>query len=225
MMGSMRVLEFLKKVLEAILSVVYPEEEWTTDELPRTEQAMLRGNNTEGLFTDVKRFERGAAFLWYKHNSLTARLIRRAKFGPAANPDILVQLTQEAAYDLLQTDFLEGIDLIIPVPLHPRRLRERGFNQSEIIARTLSRISGIPMDSTYLTRVRYNDHQVGLGGRARQKNVQRLFALNHPEELYHKHILLVDDVITTGNTLHACMKALEPTRDARFSVFALARAR
>lgn len=226
--------------MQAILSVLFPrtcpvcqtllkKDEYICpdclSQLPRTEQAELRGNITEEAFYDVKRFVRGAAFLHYKHDSPVAQLLLKAKFGISANPGILTQLTHEATIELLQTDFLDGIDVIIPLPLHPRRLRQRGFNQAEYIARELSRLSGIPLDTSHLTRTINNEHQARMKKAEREDNVANIFHVNHPEELAHQHILLIDDIITTGNTMRSCMTAMKPIRGAHYSVFALAKAR
>lgn len=127
--------------------------------------------------------------------------------------------------EMMQTDFFDGIDLIIPVPLFERRARERGFNQSEWIARGLSEKTGIPIDTQHhLLRIRDTGQQAMLRGKDRTKNVDGAFAVNHPEELYRRHILLVDDVVTTGATLGACMQALIPCRSCKISVFSLGKA-
>ena len=141
------------------------------------------------------------------------------------HPEIATLLAKEAAYDFLQTDFFDGIDVIIPIPLHPKRLRERGFNQSEYIARALSEVTKIPMNTTLLTRRKHTAQQALLQGEERKSNMVNAFEVNHPEELYRKHILLVDDLITSGATMRACMQALQPCRGARYSVFALCKAR
>ncbi len=193
--------------------------------LPRTEQAYMRGNITEDKFVQVKQFARGAAFLFYEHGSSFQNAIYEFKYGRFANPHIGYALAKEAAYEFMQTDFFDGIDLILPIPLHAKRLNERGFNQAEWIAKGLSDATGIPMDSTYLTRVVNNEHQAREHGRDRKKNVHGIFAVNHPEELYRKHLLLVDDVITTGSTLLSCMDALQCVRGRTVSVFALGKSR
>lgn len=192
-------------------------------ELPRTEQSILRGNITEDLFADMTRFERGAAFLFIDKGSAVQRLIHAMKF--QEQPRIAYTLAKEAAYDFMQSDFFDGIDVIIPIPLHPRRLRERGYNQSEYIAKGLSEATGIPVDTTHVRRVRNNPQQALQRAKDRVSNVQGIFEVNHPEALYRKHILLVDDLITTGNTIRSCMQALKVCRGAKFSVFSLGKAR
>lgn len=192
-------------------------------QLPRTEQAVLRGNITEELFVRNSRFQRGAAFLFYEHEHPIRKAIHTMKFH--SRPDIAYHLAREAAYDFMQSDFFEDIDLIIPIPLHPKRLRERGYNQSEWIARALSEITGIPMDADHLTRIRNTRQQALQTIKKRKTNVEGAFAVLHPEELYRKHILIVDDLITTGATILACMDAMNVCRGAKFSVFALGKAR
>ena len=191
--------------------------------LPRTEQCALRGNMTEELFCDLPRFQRAAAFLFFDKGADIQHVIHKMKFHE--QPRIAYDLAREAAYDFMQADFFEDIDLIIPIPLHPRRLRERGYNQSEWIARALSETTGIPVDTTHVSRIRNNPQQALKKAKDRAINVEGVFAVNHPEELYRKHILIVDDLITTGSTVRACIKALKVCRGAEFSVFALGKAR
>lgn len=190
--------------------------------LPRTEQAALRDNITEQLFYKNRRFQRGAAFLFFDDQLISRRLIHAVKF--TERPDLAQYLAEEAAMDFMYADFFDEIDLIVPVPLHPRRERERGYNQSEWIARGLSRKTGIPMDTQHLIRCRNTDQQALLRGEKREENMKGAFRVNHPEDWSQKHILLVDDVITTGATLRACMAALVPCRGCKISIFALGKA-
>jgi len=111
------------------------------------------------------------------------------------------------------------------MPLHPRRMRERGYNQSEYIARGISEITGIPVDTTHVTRTKNTPKQALQDGEGRKTNVAGAFAINHPEQLYHKRIMVVDDLITTGETMKACLSAMKPFRGAEFCVFALCKAK
>lgn len=192
--------------------------------LNRTEQAVHRGNNTEELFTRYAKFIRGAAFLFVSPESKELELIHQMKYSLSANPHIAWRLGRECAAEFMQSDFFDGIDYLIPVPLHPKRLRERGFNQSEWLCRGISEITGIPMDTVHLYRARNNEHQARLTGSDRQKNIKGVFALRYPEDLYKKHVLLVDDLITTGATLCACMDVLHPIRGCHISVLGLGKA-
>lgn len=96
-------------------------------------------------------------------------------------------------------------DALVPVPLHPARQRERGFNQSELLARQLSRRAGIPVNTTLLRRMKQTQPQASLDGAARSGNVQGAFRAENAQGMT---ILLVDDLLTSGNTLGACAGAL-----------------
>jgi ComF family protein len=99
--------------------------------------------------------------------------------------------------------------LTIPVPLHRRRLRERGFNQSLLLAKTLSTSLGTQLDYLSFIRKRYTRAQTGLGKEERRKNVKDAFSVIYPNLIEGKKIILVDDVFTTGHTLNECAKALK----------------
>lgn len=198
--------------------------------LPRTEQDELRENLTETTLTGGKterkqamHLERAAAFLFYEKDHPVQQLVHKMKY--ADQPQIGFQLGKLAAMEFQYAGFFEGIDFVVPVPLHKKRLRERGYNQSEYIARGISEVTGIPVDTTHVTRVRNTPKQALQRGDDRKRNVADAFAVNHPEQMYHKHILLVDDLMTTGETARACLKAMKAFRGAKFSLFAMCKAR
>lgn len=115
-------------------------------------------------------------------------------------------------------------DLIIPVPLHPRRLRWRGFNQSALLARALAAHSGRPVALHALARARATPPQVGLGERQRRRNVARAFSVRDARPLRDRRVLLVDDVMTTGATVNECARVLRRAGATRVDVLILARA-
>ncbi|HBF43074.1 MAG TPA: amidophosphoribosyltransferase [Desulfobacteraceae bacterium] len=121
----------------------------------------------------------------------------------------------EKSYDLLT----------VPVPLHPKRLRERGFNQSLLLARHVSLNLQTELDFLSLRRIRYTSPQTGLGKKERRKNVRGAFQLNRPELVKGKTVLLVDDVATTGNTLNECAIELKRSGCKKVVCLVLARAR
>ena len=190
--------------------------------LPRTEQAEVKQNITEMALAEEKHLERAGAFLFYEKGHPIQDAILAMKY--ADRPEIGYALGRQAAIEWQYTDFFDEIDIIMPMPLHPKRLRERGYNQSEYIARGISEITGIPVDTTHLARVRNTPKQAMQEGNERKQNVAQAFAVNHPEQLYRKHILIVDDLITTGETMKACMKAMHRCRGAKYSAFALCKA-
>lgn len=103
---------------------------------------------------------------------------------------------------------IRDYSLIIPVPLHPRRLRQRGFNQSIILARELAKRHGIAMDFRSLRRIIDTDSQTGLKNEERRSNIKNAFNIRDPERIRGRNVLLVDDVYTTGSTLGECARAL-----------------
>lgn len=130
------------------------------------------------------------------------------------------------AGELCDSGFFEGIDYLLPVPLFSSRLRQRGYNQSELLARGISCVTGIPLCTDAVVRSRNNATQTHKSGYARWQNVDRLFlSTPHAANLHDKHILLVDDVLTTGATLVACADALLGVENIKISVLTLAWAR
>lgn len=115
-------------------------------------------------------------------------------------------------------------DLLIPVPLHPQRLRERGFNQALLLVKELSRRTGIPYRKTLLQKKKPTVPQVNLSGSEREKGLRGAFQVIGKEELIGKSILLVDDVYTTGATVNECSKVLSREGAKRIDVLTLAHA-
>lgn len=117
------------------------------------------------------------------------------------------------------------LDLVLPVPLHRRRERQRGFNQSGLLAAQLGKLCGIRLGGKDCVRVRDTPPQAGLRGAERRKNVKGAFAVPDPERVRGLRVLLVDDVLTTGATVDACARALKDAGAKGVWVLTLARAR
>ena len=201
--------------------------------LPRTEQDVIRENDTEMALTGggpqmvahkhAMHLNRAAAYLFYEKGHPLQRVIHKMKY--ADQPELGFWLGRQAVLDLQNENFFDEIDVIVPMPLHPKRMRERGYNQSEYIARGISELTGIPIDTTHVQRIKNTPKQALQDGEGRKSNVADAFAVNHPEQMYGKHILVVDDLITTGETMRSCLKVMKRFRKATFSVFALCKAR
>jgi len=138
-------------------------------------------------------------------------------------------ITRGAALAALLADFKfsdvdwPSFDLIIPVPLHMRRLRKRGFNQSLILARALGKKHHLPVDFSLLKRQKMTQTQTGLDRKEREQNIRGAFAVAHPEKIAGQNIILVDDVLTTGATVNECARVLQKAGAARVAVITLAR--
>ncbi len=119
----------------------------------------------------------------------------------------------------------QAIEAILPVPLHPTREQERQFNQAEILARALSRMTALPVLRSALIRTKATElHRGGLDAQARQQSLQGAFAVRAPRLLERRALLLVDDVMTTGATAHEIARTLQASGAQEISVLTLARA-
>lgn len=156
------------------------------------------------------------------YSSELSRVIQALKFDGRRN---LAKLLAP----LLASTFLESwspqeIDLIVPIPLHPKRRRERGYNQAALLGRSLARLVGLPFCDDALLRVRSTLPQVGLSDSERSQNVEQAFRCAHPAAIKGKRVLLVDDVMTTGSTVASASEALLSGGALRVSVLTVARA-
>ena len=147
--------------------------------------------------TSLFRFEKGSAY---------QSLIHELKY--RGNRNAGLYLGRLLGQQLYQSIFRE-CDLLVPVPLHPRRLRMRGYNQSELIARGVSEIISIPVYPDLIRRKQYQSSQTSLSRTERFTNVENAFVLNRSSpDLHNKKILIIDDIVTTGATLEACSRLL-----------------
>jgi ComF family protein len=170
--------------------------------------------------TEERYFTKARAIALYE--GLLAETVSRFKYqGASRLAKPLGALLGE--YQDLEFSFAE-FDLILAVPLHSRRLRQRGFNQSMLLARRLSQRHSIPLDFASLHRTRHTQPQTHLSGSERQKNIRGAFQVRRPGVISGKHILLIDDVFTTGATVQECSKVLLEAGAKRVDVLTLARA-
>ncbi len=191
-------------------------------DMARTDFHLTRGNMLERAFWGRCRVERAAAFSVYNRGSRIRKLIHLLKY--SGRKDIGTTLGSLYGAVLAESGFTDGIDLIIPVPLDPARERHRGYNQSRCIADGLAVHCRLPVRGDILFRAGKSGSQTSRGRYERWENVEGLFAVRKPGEISGKHIMLVDDVITTGSTVEACVTALQSAGDAMVSVVALAAA-
>ena len=163
-------------------------------------------------------FEQALSALTYAGQVRTA--IHRFKYGGETRlVKVFASLMQGSLDDLN----CASIDLVMPIPLHRRRLTERGFNQSLLLARMLAKKAGVAIDYKSLKRVRHTTPQVELSAKERTTNVKDAFELSGSLQLKAKTVLIVDDVYTTGSTIRECAKILKKA-GARVVALTLARA-
>jgi len=139
-------------------------------------------------------------------------------------PRVAQRLTR-LMFAALQREPVNSANLIIPVPLHPSRERERGFNQAVLLARELARFSSLPLDEhSVIRRVHTERHRAGMDSKARRDSVARAFAVRHPDSVAGRRVLLIDDVFTTGATVSACAAVLKDAGAEEVFVLTIARA-
>ena len=159
----------------------------------------------------VHLFDRARASGFYR--GLLREVIHRFKYG--GQTFLARPLARTLATSAKELTRLHNIDLVVPVPLHPKRLIQRGFNQASLLARHLGSALKISVDYASLRRSRWTEPQTGLTRRQRALNVKGAFNLIRPEKIQAKNILLVDDVFTTGETVNQCVRALKKDGGAK----------
>ena len=190
--------------------------------LPRTNSHRLpRGTSSiETPFAGYPAVHRVVAFLRFEQEGPAQRLIHQFKYH--GDEQLAIYLGHQAAQELRAEGCFTDVDRLVPVPLHPRKMHQRGYNQSERIARGFASIYGIPIDTDTLVRRAYTETQTRKSAYDRHLNMENVFTTIHPEHLAGHHILLIDDVLTTGSTLLSCIDALHTVPDLRISLFTVA---
>lgn len=188
--------------------------------LPRTNYHLQKDNQVEQLFWGKIPLERATSFFFYRKGSDFRQILHQLKYG--GQKEIGAIMGRYMASELSASGFFEGIDVIVPVPLHKRKQRIRGYNQSEWIARGISALTGIRVDTEVIVRRKHTETQTRKSTFERWENVDGIFELHHAESLKGKHLLVVDDVLTTGATTVACASRLMEIEGVRISVLTLA---
>jgi ComF family protein len=186
--------------------------------MPRTGFHRDPENRLASMFWGRVRIERAAAFFYYTKGSDYTRLLHRLKYG--GRKEIGTELGRMYASELKDSEYAVA-DILIPVPLHRSRQRQRGYNQSALIAGGLSDVLGIPSQTGNLVRDSRTSTQTRRGRFERFLNMEGRFRVVNAQAIAGKHILLVDDVITTGATIEACAQALLDAGCGEISVVSL----
>ncbi len=187
--------------------------------LPVTGFANDVSNAVFELFWGRTHIEFASAYLYFHKGNSAQKLMHRFKY-KGIKP-IGHKLGFWYGKEILESSLYQDIDVIIPVPLHPKKLRQRGFNQSDIIATGISEAINIPIDTITLSREMYSETQTRKARFERWQNVKEIFS-SEKENLKDKHILLVDDTVTTGATLEACANSLLQIEGVRVSIATIA---
>jgi ComF family protein len=188
-------------------------------DLPRTHFHSDPENKIAQLFWGRASVVYATSWLFFRKGSRYQKLVHYLKY--KGMKEIGEEMGKLFGAELINTPFQE-IDVLIPVPLHPRKLKQRGYNQSEWIAKGIALTLNKPLMVNNLTRDIFTNTQTRKNRFERWQNVEGIFSVNNPSEIVQKHILVVDDVITTGSTLEAAVVTLLQAGAAKVSIATLA---
>lgn len=191
--------------------------------LPRTHYETEKDHPVEQLFWGKLPIERAMAWCHFVKGGTMQALLHALKYHH--RPDVGVVLGRQMALECMS--WFSGVEVIVPVPLHISRQQHRGYNQAACIAKGISQVIGVDVCTHVLARTVATSTQTRMRVFERHQNTQGIFAVQQPEVLAHKHVLLVDDVITTGATLLAAAQALKeeiPTCKISIATLAVASA-
>lgn len=186
--------------------------------LPRTGyDGCYEDNEMARLLWGMTHIERCAAFVFFEHGADSARLVYDLKYHGHARYGVV--MGRMMAMEYASSGFFDGIDVIIPVPLASRRMRQRGYNQSFMLAKGISEITSLPVVTDVLMRKTFKKSQTKEDRFGRLLNVENTFCLSSKSaSISGKHVLIVDDVVTTGATVCACAREIESVQGVTVSV-------
>ncbi len=189
--------------------------------LPETGHYEMKENTFTDIFYGRLKLEFGGAMFLFGGGSKTQDLIHAIKY--QNKKELGIYLGRIYGKQLSESSNFPKIDAIIPVPLHPRKLYRRGYNQSELFGKGLSESLEVPQITDLILRNKMTSTQTKMNRMERMRNVEDAFAISKPERLNEAHILIVDDVITTGATLESCArKLLEAIPNVKISMATMA---
>lgn len=189
-------------------------------ELPETNYHAMDENPFEVHFWGRVPLQAGAAYLFFVPDGRTQTLLHNIKY--RSRSDFARTIGQYYGRKLKESSRFQEIDLVIPVPLHPKKEHQRGFNQSAEFGLGVAETMSVGFAKDGLKRVRYTESQTRKSRADRVANLADAFEVKDADRLRGKHLLLVDDVLTTGATLEACAIALLQVEDVKISMVTIA---
>lgn len=225
----------LKEIKESILHVVFPHvcDGCGSDllniesrlcirclsNLPETNFEIHANNPVEKDFWGRLPIVNASAHLYFTKESLVQHLMHQLKY--RGNKELGVQLGRIMGNALLNSNRFTDIDALIPLPLFPSKEKKRGYNQAKVLCDGIAEILRIPVLSNVITRPQHTETQTKKGRIERWKNIEGKFRLVDADTIRNKHLLLIDDVVTTGATLEACGNELLSAENVKLSVATL----
>ena len=163
--------------------------------------------------------EKAVAFFYYEPRSEVSRIIHSMKY--FGHPENCENMGRLFAAEIMSDGFFNDVDAIVPMPLTRKRQWHRGYKQSYEMARGVSEVTNIPVLSDVVARIRFGISQTKMSRPQRIENVEFAFKLKKADKVKGKHILIIDDVVTTGASVISCAKELSKAGDVKFSIFSL----
>jgi ComF family protein len=187
--------------------------------LPETYYGFDEKNPIARVFWGRLPITAATSLLFFQKQSVVQKLMHELKYN--GNKYVGVELGKMLGNKIkLESEVLP--DVLVPVPLHPKRLRKRGYNQSDMIADGIHQATGIPIDKTSVVRSVFSNTQTRKGRESRWENVSSIFSLSQRHDLNNKYVLIVDDVLTTGATIEACGQEILKADNVRLGVATIA---
>jgi len=188
--------------------------------LPETHFFEAPGNPIEKIFYGRLPIQAGAAAWYFHKNSALQALLFQLKY--KSNEDVGLFIGKQMGALLAASERFATIDALVPVPLHPQALSKRGFNQAALICEGIGQVWHKPVLRSAITRTKHTNTQTKQSRAVRWENIENAFSIKEHTSITGKHLLLIDDVITTGATIEACGKTLLSVKDVKVSVAAAA---
>lgn len=189
-------------------------------DLPKTNFENQKNNPVERLFWFKTKIEEASSSYFFSKNSRIQNMIHSFKY--KGNQEAAIFMGKQMGELIKCSDRFKGVTLIIPVPLHPIKFKKRGYNQAQKIAEGISETLGIPVLTESLFRKIPNQTQTKKSLFNRWKNVNSIFGIRNPQYIEKQHVLLVDDVITSGSTIEAAAQEILLCKETKVSIASLA---
>ena len=186
--------------------------------MPETNFEIHAGNPVEKIFWGRLLLIGATAQFYFTKESLMQHLMHQFKY--KSNKDLGLQLGRMMGEQLLRSGRFE-VDALVPLPLFPARERKRGYNQATVLCEGMAEVMNVRVLDKAITRPQHTETQTKKGRIERWKNIEGKFILSRPDAICNKHILLVDDVVTTGATLEACGNELLQAENVKLSIATL----
>lgn len=224
------------KIVTPILDLFYPQyclgclEEVTDDNfniclncrtnLPITNFSQIENNDLKRKFQGKLNIKHATSLYYFNKKNKIQNLIHVLKY---RNKQKIGEFFGEIlGEEILQSDYFATVDYVVPIPLHPHKFRKRGYNQNTLFGKTIAKKIGAIYCEKNIQRIKKTDTQTKKSKEERFKNTKNIFQIIDLEKYEGKHILLVDDIITTGATIESCSKELMKTKNINISIASIA---